>query len=52
MNFKEASAKACEIWVKLRLYKDMATFQTLQTWIGHKDMIKTVGRNVDILYIL
>ena len=26
---------ACEIWVKLRLHKDIATFQTLQTWICH-----------------
>ena len=23
------------IWLKLRLLKDMAAFQTLQTWIGH-----------------
>ena len=35
INFKEVSEKACEIWLKLRLYKDMATFQTLQAWIGH-----------------
>ena len=34
-NSKEAGGKTCEIWLKLRLHKDMATFQTLQTWIGH-----------------
>ena len=34
-NSKEASVKACEIWLKLGLLKDMATFQTLQTLIGH-----------------
>ena len=35
INSKEASGKACEIWLKYRLLKDMTTFQTLQTWIGH-----------------
>ena len=35
INSKEAGGKACEIWLKLRLHKDMANFQTLQTWIGH-----------------
>ena len=35
INLKEASGKACGIWLKLRFHKDMATFQTLQTWIGH-----------------
>ena len=35
MNSKEVSGKACEIWLKLRLHKDMATFQILQTLIGH-----------------
>ena len=33
--YREASGKACEIGLKLRLLKDMGTFQTLQTWIGH-----------------
>ena len=31
-----ASGKACEIWLKLGLLKDIETFQTLQTWISHK----------------
>ena len=35
INSKEASGKVCEIWIKLRLYKDIATFQILQTWIGY-----------------
>ena len=35
INSKEASEKACEIWLKLRLHKDMATFQTMQTWTDH-----------------
>ena len=35
MNSKEASGKACEIWLALRLLKDIATFQILQTWIGY-----------------
>ena len=35
INSKEAVGKACEIWLKLRLHNGMATFQTLQTWIGH-----------------
>ena len=30
INSKEARGKACEIWLKLRSHKDMATFQTLQ----------------------
>ena len=34
-NFKEASGKDYEIWLKLRLMKDMTTFQTLRTWIGY-----------------
>ena len=34
-KFKKASGKPCEIWLKLRLQKHMATFQTLQTWIDH-----------------
>ena len=34
INSKEVSGKTCEIWLKLRLHKDMATFQTLKTWIG------------------
>ena len=34
-NSSVAGEKACEIWLKLRLHKGMATFQTLQTWIGH-----------------
>ena len=32
INSKEVSGKACEIWLKSRLHKDVAT---LQTWIGH-----------------
>ena len=40
MNFKEASGEACGIWLKLRLHKDMATFQTLQTLIGHVAMFE------------
>ena len=32
VSYKEASGEACQIWHKLRLMKDMATFQTLQTW--------------------
>ena len=35
INSKEAWGRACEIWLKLRLLKNMATFQTLRTWIGH-----------------
>ena len=35
INSKEVSGKTYEIWLKLRLHKDMATFQTLKTWIGH-----------------
>ena len=31
ISSKEANDKACEIWLKLRLHKDMATFQTLET---------------------
>ena len=38
INYKEASGKVCEIWLKLRSHKDMATSQTLQTWIGHNTM--------------
>ena len=34
-NSKEAGGKGCEIWLKLKLRKGMATFPTLQTWIGH-----------------
>ena len=40
MNFKEASGEACGIWLKLRLHKDMATFQTLETLIGHVAMFE------------
>ena len=32
---KEASGKSCKIWLKLRLLKDIETFQTRQTWIDH-----------------
>ena len=28
---KTGSGKACEVWLKLRFLKDMATFETLQT---------------------
>ena len=35
INSKEASRKTSKIWLKLSLLKDMETFQTLQTWIGH-----------------
>ena len=35
INSKEASRKTSKIWLKLGLLKDMETFQTLQTWIGH-----------------
>ena len=35
ISSKEAGGKAREIWLKLRLHKDIATFQTLQTWIDH-----------------
>ena len=38
INSREASRKACEICMKLRLHKDMATFQTLHTFIGHNAM--------------
>ena len=37
IDSKEASLDACEIWLKLRLLSDMATFQTLLTWIGHNE---------------
>ena len=38
INSKEVSRKACEIWLELRLHKDKATFQTLETWIGYNVM--------------
>ena len=42
MNSIEASGKACEIQLKMRLHKDMTTFQTLQTWIGHVVMFENL----------
>ena len=38
MNSKEASWKACGMWLKLRLM--VITFETLQTWIGHVAMFE------------
>ena len=41
MNSKEASRKACEMWLKLRLHGN--NFQTLQTWIGHVVMFEKLS---------
>ena len=46
INSKEARGKNCEMRLKLRLLKDMATFQTLQTWIGHN---LTYYHNLNVL---
>ena len=35
INSKEGNGKAREIYLKLRLLKDIVFFQTLQAWIGH-----------------
>ena len=40
INSREASEKACEICLKLKLHKDIAAFQTLQTWIAHVAMFE------------
>ena len=46
INSKEARGKNCEMQLKLRLLKDMANFQTLQTWIGHN---LTYYHNLNVL---
>ena len=38
MNSKEASGKACGMWLKLRLHGN--NFSNLQTWIGHVAMFE------------
>ena len=46
ISYLEANGKACEIWLKWELMKDIAYFQTLQTWIGYN---ATHYHNLDAL---